>query len=187
MASAKVVLLKKALVAVTAIPIFMMVGRLPYAYPGLIVYTIISLSTEALFSGFGDQIRRVFRRTGVDWNLPCRTWLWAVLVYGVSAAVSFPLADMLCPQFYGFHWIVRGLIFPFGVYAWEFYWGWYIETVTGKCPWEYQVSTYRIWRYIRPRYFLFWSGFGFVLEYTHLHIIHRLNEILPIVFRAIAG
>lgn len=174
--------LKKVAVALTATPIFWLVFQLPNVYPGLVIYTIISLSTEAIFTGLGDQVRRLFQRTGIDWVLPCRTYLWAVIVYGLSGAISFPLMDVFFPKFYGLHWAIRGAVFPIGIFAWEFYWGWYIETLFKKVPWEYQHSTYRIWRYIKPRYCLFWSGFGFVLEWTHLHVIHRLDHILPIVF-----
>jgi hypothetical protein len=188
----------RSLVILTLLPVAWLVAELPFVGSGIAVYTVISLATECIFTGFGDQARRLLERKGIDWDLPCRTYLWAPVVYGIPAAVSFPLMDFVAPgnafagvwpfppsmpPFYDWPWWVRGAIYSAGIFAWEFYWAWVIETLTGKVPWQYKVSTYRIWRYIRPRYALFWGLFGFVLEWTHLHIIHRLDDILPFVLK----
>jgi hypothetical protein len=143
---------------------------------GLIVFTVIGLATECCFNGVRDQINRKLRGEPVDWQLPCRTWLWSILVFGLSSAISFPLLLALYPQIFAWHWLVRGLFYLLGIYAWEYFWGCLLETLLGRCPWEYEASPYRIWRYLRPRFAPLWFAFGFILEWAQLRLLPVLDQ-----------
>ncbi len=138
------------------------------------IYTVWALSTEALFTGFADLIRN--RRAGKIYNreLPCRTSLWSILVYGVSATLAFTLIAVFVPKFFLWPWWGRGLVYMIGIYCFEFCWGAILEKLTGACPWRYRDSRWRIWRYINPEYFFLWFLFGFSLEWIKLSVLPRM-------------
>lgn len=140
----------------------------------LLVYTGLSFATESLFTGIADALRAYLRGRPVDPRFPCRTQLWGVLVYGISATMSYPLLTLVLPEFYGLHWAVRGATYMLGIYAWEFFWGYVISLIIGYCPWKYSDSRWRIWRYVNPWFAPFWFLFGFVLEWTWLTFIPAL-------------
>lgn len=140
----------------------------------LLVYTGLSFATESLFTGTVDTVRAYLQGRPVDLRFPCRTQLWGVFVYGVSATVSFPLISLLLPAFYGLPWAVRGVAYMLGIYAWEFFWGFVQESTIGFCTWRYRDSPYRILRYNSPMHGPFWFLFGFVLEWTWLTFIPAL-------------
>ncbi len=144
---------------------------------GLLAFTVIGLATESAFNGVRDQINRRLRGDRIDWSLPCRTWLWSILVFGLSAAISFPLLAAFCPGVFAWPWPLRGVLYALGIYAWEYLWGWVTEKILGRCPWEYERSPFPVWRYIRPRFAPLWIAYGFVLEWAHLKLIPWLTTV----------
>lgn len=146
---------------------------------GLLVYSVISIPTEAVFTGVGDVVRRLLKGMKIDWHLPCRLSLWAVPVYGLSAAVSFALLDTFAIGFYKLPWWVRAPAFSLAFYLWEYSWGFAIEKIADTCFWKYRDSKHRIWRLIKPAYAPLWAAFGFVLEWAHRQLIPLLDTIFP--------
>lgn len=146
---------------------------------GLFVYSVIALATESVFTGIGDQIRRAWKRQPIDPLFPCRSFLWAVPVYALPAALSFAFIDAFAPAFYAARWPIRASTYAVGIFCWEFLWGYFIEKAAGTCPWQYRVSPHRVWRYIFPPYAPLWAMFGFVLEWTHRRLIPLLDSIFP--------
>jgi len=139
-----------------------------------LLYTALALSSEAIFTGIADVIRD--RRGGKPLNrdLPCRTSLWSILVYGLSATVAFSLINSFVPGFFLWPWWGRGLIYTVGIYSFEFFWGAVLEHLTGKCPWHYRDSGWRFWRYLKPEYCWLWFMFGFSLEWIKLSVLPRM-------------
>lgn len=142
-----------------------------------VAYAVISLASEAFFTGITTQIRRVRRKEPIDWRLPCQPFLWSIFVYGLSAALSFRLIEMWFPSFFGWPWYLRGVAYMTCIYLWEYFWGWRIEALTGSCPWKYRESPWKIWRYVNPYFFWSWYCFGFVLEFIHVRIVPMLPGI----------
>jgi len=145
-----------------------------YFFLSLFVYTTVALAVEASFTSVGYQILAAWRRQKIDWQLPSRTSIWALPVYGLSATASFLFVGRYAPGFFDLAWPIRGLIYMLVIYAWELYWGLFTESLVGRCPWEYFGSGPRVFRYINPYYVVFWFGFGFLLERIHLHLIPLL-------------
>ncbi len=178
----------------------------------LILYTVLALSTEAVFTGIADFIQRLWRalrrdsdskrlsrlrkvlaKIGniiqslahrkprgvpikpaddeIDWTLPCRTSLWSIPVYAISATFAFNVMDAFWPEFFSLSWWERGLVYTLCTFSFEYVWGLILEELTGFCPWRYRDSKWRIWRYINPEYVLLWFGFGFALEWVHLEAL----------------
>ena len=148
----------------------------PFA-ASFVTYASISLAAEAFFTGITIQIRRKRRGEPIDWRLPCQPFLWSVIVYGLSAAISFRLIEIAVPAFFDWPWYLRGGAYMTSIYLWEYFWGWRIEAITGACPWKYRESPWRIWRYVNPYYFWSWYCFGFALEFVHFRIIPTLPSV----------
>jgi len=145
-----------------------------YFFLSLGVFTTIALAVEAVFTSVGFQILAACRRQKIDWTMPSQTSIWALPVYGLSAAASFWFMAEFAPWFFGLAWPLRGLVYMLGIYAFELIWGWLIDALTGRCPWEYYRTGPRIFRYINPYYAIFWFGFGFLLERIHLYLIPQM-------------
>ena len=145
-----------------------------YFFLSLFVFTTVALAIEAAFTSVGYQILAACRRQKINWGLPSSTSIWALPVYGLSAAASFAFVSEVAPDFFDLAWPIRGLIYMVVIYAWELGWGRLIEAGTGKCPWQYFGSSLRIFRYINPFYAPCWFGFGFLLERIYLQLMPHL-------------
>lgn len=97
---------------------------------------VISLASEAFFTGITTQLRRLRKREPIDWRLPCQPFLWSIFAYGLSAALSFRLIEMRYPSFFDWPWYLRGVAYMTCICLWEYFWGWRIEALTGFLPVE---------------------------------------------------
>lgn len=140
------------------------------------LFTVLSFTIETLFTAIADPIRGYCRGEKIDLRFKGHTHLWGIFVYGISAATSFLFVDRVVPEFYALHWAIRGTVYMIGIYAWEYFWGAVLERILGFCPWQYTKSRHAIWRYLNPRFFGFWFGFGFVLEWVHLELVPVLKH-----------
>lgn len=138
------------------------------------LYTVLGLASEAVSTGVGDLFRRLRDGIPLDRTLPCRTQLWSIPVYGLSAAVGFALIAGWTPELFSWPWWARGACYMLGIFAWEFFWGWLLETILGECPWRYVDSPSAWRRYINPTFAPLWFGFGFALEAVQVWILPRL-------------
>jgi uncharacterized membrane protein len=139
-----------------------------------LLYTALGISVEVIFTGVGDIIRDQANELPFDSTLPCRASLWIIPVYGLSATVAFGMIGACWPKFFSWHWFVRGLIYMFGIYCFEFIWALALESLLDIQVWNYHNSEYRIWRYINPYFCLPWFLFGFVLEKVKVKMLPRL-------------
>lgn len=140
------------------------------------LYTVWCLASEAVFTGVADVIRNYWAGNPFNSNLPCRTSLWSIPVYGISAAIAFGIVGAWKPGFFKWAWWKRGLVYVVGTYCFEFTWGWILESLTGTCPWLYRNSSFAVWRYIKPEYFGLWFMFGFSLEWIKVKILPRMLD-----------
>jgi len=147
-------------------------------FMALLVYTGLSFATEALFTSIADQVRARLKGKPVDLRFTGRTQLWGFLVYGVSATISYPALSAFSPGFYDLPWFIRGIVYMFGIYAWEYFWGMLQEKTIGFCTWQYRDSAYRLLRVTSPIHGPFWFIFGFVLEWTWLTFIPALMSVM---------
>ncbi len=128
------------------------------------LFAAAGLLFEALFSGVFFQVAHLVRGESLDWALPCKTYLWSILVYGLSAAICFPPAFRHLPGFFRSPWPVRGLVYTAAIFAWEYFWGAAIEGLTGVCPWRYVDSPHAVLRYVSPFFAPVWFLVGLALE-----------------------
>ena len=154
-------------------------GKVRTFWRALIVFSAAGLLFEALFSGVFFQVLHLYRGEPVDWALPCKTYLWSIPVYGLSAALCYPPAFRGLPGFFRLPWWCRGLVYMAAIYAWEYFWGAVIEGLTGVCPWRYVDSPHAVWRYISPLFAPVWflAGLGFERLYAaYLDLCERIGR-----------
>ena len=139
-----------------------------------LLYTALGISTEAIFTGVADVIRDWLAGRSFNPHLPCRTNLWVIPVYGVSATVAFSLIGAFTPKVFRWPWWARGLVYMLGIYCFEFMWVLALEGLLGIQVWNYEDSKYHVWRYINPYFCVFWFGFGFILEWVKIKVLPRM-------------
>lgn len=138
-----------------------------------LLYTVLSLSFETVFTGVADMIRDSMAGRHFNVLLPCRASLWIIPVYAVSATLSFGVIGAFFPKLIRRPWWVRGIIYMFVIYAFEFVWALMIQNVFHVEVWRYRDSPHLVWRYINPCYCCFWFGFGFILEWVRFWVLPR--------------
>lgn len=139
-----------------------------------LLYTALGISVEAIFTGSVDIIRDQWAGKPFDSTLPCRTSLWIIPVYGLSATIAFGIIGAFWPKLFSCNWLIRGLIYMLVIYGFEFMWALALESLLGIQVWNYENSEYRIWRYINPYFCIPWFFFGFALEKVKLVVLPRL-------------
>lgn len=139
-----------------------------------LLYTAVGISTESIFTGVADAIRGQIDGKPFDYALPCRTNLWIVPVYAVSATVAFGILGAFFPKFFHWPWWARGLVYMVGIYCFEYMWAFTLESLFDIQVWKYLDSEYRIWRYTNPYFCVFWFSFGFLLEKVRVVMLPRL-------------
>ncbi len=140
----------------------------------LVIYACLGFAVEAIYTGLKDWILAWWNNRLVDRQLPCRVSLWIFLVYGVSATISYSLIGGYAPEFLLWPRLLRGVIYIFGFWLWEFAWAFAAEELFKVQLWKYKESPYRIWRYISLRHAPLWFGLGLAFEGIQTTILPRL-------------
>ncbi len=140
------------------------------------VYVAIGLSAEALSTGIRDALQRALDGSAIDPALPCRTSLWSIPVYALSATFGFHLLERRWPRFFSLPWYLRGLGYVAFIFICEYGWGWLLESILGACPWRYVNSPVAWERYINPAFVPLWFTFGFALERLQRSVLPRLSS-----------
>ncbi|HSR88850.1 MAG TPA: hypothetical protein VLK22_00430 [Candidatus Udaeobacter sp.] len=138
-----------------------------------VLYVAVGFTAEALSTGIRDSIGAMIAGK-FDPTLPCRTNLWVVPVYALSATVGFSVLGALFPNFFRLPWRVRGLVYMLGIYCIEYVWAVLIRAVFGIEVWVYSDSEFSVLRYNNPNFFALWFLFGFVLEKIKTSVLPRL-------------
>lgn len=126
------------------------------------IYGILGWSMEVLWTGMGAFLLG-------DWRLPGFTFLWMFPIYGLAVLME-PLHDQISSR----PWYVRGLIWMAVIFGLEYFSGWALAAVLGRCPWDYSsVTPYHIRGLIRLDYAPAWFAVGLLFERLH----HTLDEI----------
>jgi len=163
-----------------------------------LIVNLLAVFAEYIFTGFGRPLfqligRMVLRpkddeRPPVDWRLPTHSTVWNLLVYGLSATVTFPIVDWWHPGYYSWPLPLRGSVGMLVIYAWEYGWGMTIKHLTGRWPWEYRYpfkffEKFTLTRIVNPLYAPFWFFFGLALEKIHLYVVPSAFSFIEAVLK----
>ncbi len=121
-----------------------------------IIYGLLGWSLETFWTGLGSAFKGDIRLRGFS-------YLWMFPIYGLAALFE-PIHDRIRR----WSWIVRGGIWVILIYAIEYFSGWLLRVMTGRCPWDYQGSTrFEVDGLIRLDYAPAWFIAGLLFERIH--------------------
>jgi uncharacterized membrane protein len=127
-----------------------------------ILYGIFGCFGELLWTSTSAPVLSLARRSSVDLRLPAQTYLWMFPIYGMGGLIFEQLHAVVG----AWPWLVRGLVYMLFIFAGEYVWGWGIERVTGKVPWDYTGARFSVHGRIRLDYAPLWFVVGVSTEWT---------------------
>lgn len=114
-------------------------------------FGFIGLLLENVFTGLWSVFHGDKRATTTS-------YLWMLPIYGFGGL------QMMLLHSTGWHILVLAAIDVIIIYANEFAWGWALDKILGKCPWDYGKGRHTIMGYIRFDYAFYWFGVGLGFE-----------------------
>src|SRR5262245_11862895 len=124
-----------------------------------VIYGLLGICAEVIVSA----ILHKWEGKEKNWSLRGQSYLWSIPLYGLIAPLFEPLHDHLRPL----HWSIRGTIYVFCIWFFEYSAGWTLRRALGSCPWSYQHCRYNLHGLIRWDFFPLWFGFAMLLEFLH--------------------
>lgn len=109
-----------------------------------LVYGCLGLLIEVFFTGINSLIRKHWHATG-------KTYLWMLLVYGITALVLEYVSEHLPWPFY-----IKAFVYVPIIYLAEGLSGWILKKITGRIPWDYGSSQWTPMGLISFKYAPFW-------------------------------
>ena len=127
-----------------------------------IVFGVLGWCAEILWTGFCSLIAG-------DSALTAQTYLWMFPIYGL-AGLSLPL--FLTFRRHCALWQRVGF-YVFAIFAVEFLSGWFLQAVTGICPWDYGDRLFSVGGFIRLDYAPLWAVLGLLFEWAALFLAEK--------------
>jgi len=116
----------------------------------------IGMTTEIFFTAIYD----IFNGNAeVPIRLMGYSYIWMFPIYGLAGIVFPPVLRIIG----NWNILLRMCAYAAGILAVEFVTGWFLDTATGQCPWEYKEG-WHIMGYMRIDFFPFWAVFGLLVE-----------------------
>jgi len=116
----------------------------------------VGMTTEIFFTAVYDIIQG---KAEVPVRLMGQSYIWMFPIYGM-AGVVFPSVLRIIGNW---NLLWRMCAYASGILAVEFTTGWFLDIVTGQCPWEYKEG-WHVMGYMRIDYFPLWALFGLMAE-----------------------
>ena len=116
----------------------------------------IGMTMEIFFTAIYGIVQETAE---VPVRLMGHSYIWMFPIYGLAGIIFPPVLKIIG------HWniLLRMCVYAIGILAVEFATGWFLDLVTGQCPWEYKEGLH-IMGYMRIDYFPFWAVFGLLVE-----------------------
>jgi hypothetical protein len=128
----------------------------------LVLYGIFGCFGELLWTSMSAPVMSLARRTSVDVRLPAMTYLWMFPIYAHAGLIF----ELIHGEVASWAWPLRGLVYMLFIFIGEYLWGFIIQKLTGKVPWDYTGSRFSVHGRIRLDYGILWFGIGLLTEWT---------------------
>ncbi len=119
------------------------------------IYGTAGWGIEVFWTGLGSLLRG-------DPMLSGFSYLWMFPIYGMAYFLE-PLHDQIRP----YPWYVRGLVWVGIILLIEYFAGWLLRSVLGKCPWDYSGAFFGVDGLIRLDFAPAWFIAGLLFERLH--------------------
>ena len=126
------------------------------------IFGVLGWCAEILWTGFCSLLMG-------DVSLTAKTYLWMFPIYGL-AGLSLPL--FLLFRKHCSLWQRVGF-YVFAIFAAEFVTGWFLQEVTGVCPWDYGDRLFSVRGFIRLDYAPLWAVLGLFFEWVALFLAKK--------------
>ena len=126
------------------------------------IFGVLGWCAEILWTGFCSLLMG-------DVSLTAKTYLWMFPIYGL-AGLSLPL--FLLFRKHCSLWQRVGF-YVFAIFAAEFVTGWFLQAVTGVCPWDYGDRLFSVMGFIRLDYAPLWAILGLFFEQVALFLAEK--------------
>ena len=126
------------------------------------IFGVLGWCAEILWTGFCSLLLG-------DVSLTAKTYLWMFPIYG-TAGLSLPL--FLLFRKHCSLWQRVGF-YVFAIFAAEFVTGWFLQAVTGACPWDYGDRLFSVRGFIRLDYAPLWAILGLLFERAALFLAEK--------------
>jgi uncharacterized membrane protein len=121
-----------------------------------LIYGLLGLAVEVLFTGFGAGLLRR------DRALTGHSYVWMLPIYGAGGLGLEVLHTRLLAA--GAPWWGRGLAYVALIYALEYASGWLLRRLLGRCPWDYGRGRLSVHGLVRLDYAPAWLALGLAFE-----------------------
>ena len=95
----------------------------------------------------------------MDIQMKGHSYIWMFPIYGLAGLLFPPILKLIA----NWNVLLRMCVYAIGILAVEFATGWFLDIVTGQCPWEYKEG-WHLMGYMRIDFFPFWALFGLLVE-----------------------
>ena len=126
------------------------------------IFGVLGWCVEILWTGFCSLLLG-------DVSLTAKTYLWMFPIYGL-AGLSLPL--FLLFRKHCSLWQRVGF-YVFAIFTAEFVTGWFLQAVTGVCPWDYGDRLFSVMGFIRLDYAPLWAILGLFFEQVALFLAEK--------------
>ena len=126
------------------------------------IFGVLGWCAEILWTGFCSLLLG-------DVSLTAKTYLWMFPIYGL-AGLSLPL--FLLFRKHCSLWQRVGF-YVFAIFTAEFVTGWFLQAVTGVCPWDYGDRLFSVMGFIRLDYAPLWAILGLFFEQVALFLAEK--------------
>lgn len=165
----------------------------PYWEYRLFLYMITGILAEFFFTSICNLINPNFLRS---WNVHQKeltvdspswrdsgrdaralgySFLWMLPIYMLMIAIE-PTKELMSS--WGISIWIRALIYVLVLWGVEYFTGWLIEKISGRCPWDYSASKWNLHGYIRWDFFPSWYGFMLFMDW----LSGKFVELSPAIF-----
>lgn len=121
-----------------------------------ILYGFLGLLIEIFFTGINSFLNG-------DFTLSSHTYIWMFFIYGLAVFLEY-IHNFIRDK----NILIRGGIWAVLIFSIEFFTGFLLKLIIGKCPWDYtDNSNFTLYGYIRFDYFPFWFLLGLIFEKIH--------------------
>lgn len=127
-------------------------------------YGCAGLLIEVFFTGIHSLWTR-------NWRATSQTYLWMLPLYGFGG--------VLFEAVYASHWprLLLALLYTVMIYTLEFFSGWALKKLLGRCPWDYGAGKYTPMGLVHLGYAPLW----FALAYFFTPVSHVLSKLLQVI------
>ena len=136
----------------------------------ILFFACFGMTCEIFFVAFMNLVNQTPLFGQPLWSLTGKTYVWMFPIYALIPILGKILFEKLAK----YPMLVRAIVYAALIFMVEFFSGFLLEVITGKCPWEYTTG-WHIMGYIRLDFTPAWMVFSIALESLYKYLERHLS------------